>query len=553
MKKCSIMLSVLAMLCSSMTLQTISVSALEAATIEEMYMQNQETQEFPDPSATYTKAVENNLEFRLYADYAVLTKCNDREVTAVEIPAEINGLPVVGAIDSPFGYCRKLQKITLPDSFEHFVWLDLICTTAQRINMGSVGAHSGVIQIAAVDAEDETLIPSVSEVVVSEANPFYTTVDGVLYTKDMKTLIGCPPAKEMQSLNIPEQTERIGDYAFVACYHLENAVIPSNITHINNGAFAGCINLKSIAFPKHITSISGDMCYNCESLSDITFNGDIDTIGYGAFSKCSALETFEIPDTVIYIGSAAFEESGCFENINDIYYVDNWVVGSAEEIENVDIREGTIGIAEGSFFTRNQMHTINVPASVQYLNYIVFAQLTSQQISRMDYHCPVITEKAIAAAKSTKDFYIYDPECEIFDSEKTIPAQYKYIEYVESDEDYGTLIDGKFYKESNVYNDVIIHGYAGSTAQAYAEKYERQFEVIEDNVIKGDANADGKFDVSDVVAVQKWLLSVPDAALPDWKAADLCQDGVLNALDLSMLKRRLLYPDVPDMPVETLV
>ncbi len=100
---------------------------------------------------------------------------------------------------------------------------------------------------------------------------------------------------------------------------------------------------------------------------------------------------------------------------------------------------------------------------------------------------------------------------------------------------------------------MIIHGYAGSTAQAYAEKYDRQFEVIEDNVIKGDANADGKFDVSDVVAVQKWLLSVPDAALPDWKAADLCQDGVLNALDLSLLKRRLLYPDVSDMPVEKLV
>ena len=315
MKKCSIMLSVLAMLCSSMTLQTISVSALEAATTEEMYMQNQETQEFPDPSATYTKAVENNLEFRLYADYAVLTKCNDREVTAVEIPAEINGLPVVGAIDSPFGYCRKLQKITLPDSFEHFVWLDLICTTAQRINMGSVGAHSGVIQIAAVDAEDETLIPSVSEVVVSETNPFYTTVDGVLYTKDMKTLIGCPPAKEMQSLNIPEQTERIGGYAFVGCYHLENAVIPSNITHINNGAFAVCINLKSIAFPKHITSISGDMCYNCESLSDITFNGDIDTIGYGAFRKCSALETFEIPDTVIELGQYAFAECDVLETV----------------------------------------------------------------------------------------------------------------------------------------------------------------------------------------------------------------------------------------------
>ncbi len=543
MTKNRFMISVLTVLCGSMLLQAAPVSALEAATQEQLSAQNQEIQEFPDPDAAYTKAVENDLEFRLYADYAVLTNCSNNEITAVEIPAEVSGLPVVGSMDSPFGYCRKLQKITLPDSFLHFEWVDLIDTTLHTIQSGNIGTHSGVVQIAAA-ADEEELLPSVSEVIVSETNPNYTTADGILYTKDMKTLVGCPPAKELQSLSIPEQTERIGDFAFVGCQHLETAVIPSHITHINNGAFAICPKLKSIAFPKQITSVSGNMCYSCESLSEVIFRGELDTIGYGAFGKCPALKTFIIPETVTYIGNLAFEESGCIEDANGIYYIGNWVVGSAENIENADIREGTIGIAECAFFTRSQMHTVSVPASVRYMNYIVFAQLTASIVARMDYHCSFIQEKTITVARATKDFYIYDPECDIFDSEKTIPATYRYLEYTESDGDFGTLIDGKFYTETKVAGDVVIHGYEGSTAQAYAEKYNRKFEVIEDSVVKGDVNADGVFDISDIVAVQKWILTVPDAVLANWQAADLHQDGVLNSLDISLLKHRLLSPEI---------
>lgn len=59
-------------------------------------------------------------------------------------------------------------------------------------------------------------------------------------------------------------------------------------------------------------------------------------------------------------------------------------------------------------------------------------------------------------------------------------------------------------------------------------------------VVEGDVNADGKFTVADVVALQKWLLGVPDAHLANWKAADLCEDNKLDVFDLSLVKRRLL-------------
>lgn len=64
--------------------------------------------------------------------------------------------------------------------------------------------------------------------------------------------------------------------------------------------------------------------------------------------------------------------------------------------------------------------------------------------------------------------------------------------------------------------------------------------TVLDKIVEGDVNADGKFDISDVVLLQKWLLGVSDVTLPNWKAADFCEDGKLNVLDLCMMKRKLV-------------
>ena len=58
--------------------------------------------------------------------------------------------------------------------------------------------------------------------------------------------------------------------------------------------------------------------------------------------------------------------------------------------------------------------------------------------------------------------------------------------------------------------------------------------------VSGDVNADGNFDVADVVLLQKWLLAVPDTSLANWKAADLCEDDKLDVFDLCLMRRELL-------------
>lgn len=58
--------------------------------------------------------------------------------------------------------------------------------------------------------------------------------------------------------------------------------------------------------------------------------------------------------------------------------------------------------------------------------------------------------------------------------------------------------------------------------------------------IAGDVNADGNFNVSDLVLIQKWLLAYPDTELKNWKAGDLCQDGRLDVFDLCLMRKQLI-------------
>ena len=59
-------------------------------------------------------------------------------------------------------------------------------------------------------------------------------------------------------------------------------------------------------------------------------------------------------------------------------------------------------------------------------------------------------------------------------------------------------------------------------------------------ILMGDVNADGQFTVADVILLQKWLLTVPDTKLANWKAADFCKDNKLDVFDLCLMKRELL-------------
>lgn len=98
--------------------------------------------------------------------------------------------------------------------------------------------------------------------------------------------------------------------------------------------------------------------------------------------------------------------------------------------------------------------------------------------------------------------------------------------------------DGKCYIDSDgeyTTNENTIYGNASMillTAAVMSQECTR--------AVKGDVNADGMFNVADLVLLQKWLLAVPDTTLADWRAGDLCKDNKLDVFDLCLMRRELL-------------
>ncbi|SHM17855.1 dockerin type I repeat-containing protein [Ruminococcus flavefaciens] len=65
----------------------------------------------------------------------------------------------------------------------------------------------------------------------------------------------------------------------------------------------------------------------------------------------------------------------------------------------------------------------------------------------------------------------------------------------------------------------------------------------------GDANGDGEFGIADLVNMQKWLASSPDAKLSDLKAVDYCNDGEIDIFDLVAMRKKLIEVHQLDAPV----
>ena len=96
--------------------------------------------------------------------------------------------------------------------------------------------------------------------------------------------------------------------------------------------------------------------------------------------------------------------------------------------------------------------------------------------------------------------------------------------------------DGKCYIDSDgefTTNENTIYGNAAMILLTAAVLSQN-----EPDRVAGDVNADGIFDLSDVVMLQKWLLGAGE--LTDWSASDLCQDDRLNGFDLCAMKRMLV-------------
>lgn len=137
---------------------------------------------------------------------------------------------------------------------------------------------------------------------VDEANEHFTSVDGVLYTKDMKKLILYPIRKAETSYAIPEGVERIAADAFYKNETLEEVKLPSTLKEIGDMAFFKCKNIGLVTLPDGLQKIGPDAFSYCQGMSPVMYIPDsVTEIGSFAFYSCSNLKEF-------YMGAESEEQ-----------------------------------------------------------------------------------------------------------------------------------------------------------------------------------------------------------------------------------------------------
>ena len=224
---------------------------------------------------------------------------------------------------------------------------------------------------------------------------------------------------KLTSVTIGNGVTSIGNYVFSDCSSLTSVTIPDSVTSIGVSAFYNCTSLTSIDVPDGVTSIGDYAFYGCSSLTSITIPDSVTSIGYEAFYGCSSLTSVTIPDSVTSIGMDAF--SNCWGltsvNITDIAAWCNISFG--------DLFSNPIYYANNLYLNNELVTELVIPDGV-----------TS------------IGERAFQYCSSLTSVTIPDSVTSIYNSADTISPT------------------------------ATIYGHEGSIAQAYAEKYNRKFNVI---------------------------------------------------------------------------
>ena len=193
------------------------------------------------------------------------------QLSEISLPDSVE---VIG--DYAFSYCRKLKTMFIPRNVRY-------------IGSGAF-AQTGIQQFE-----------------IDPCNPFFTVVDGVIFSKDLKTLVAFPPAYRPH-YDIPVGTETIGAGAFDDC-NLDTIHIPDTVAKLGEQAF-DCSGLHKVFIPDSVKEI-GNMCFRGSSeMEQMRLPNGIQQLKC-IISGCRKLKTLDVPASVkrLDMDNIAFCES----------------------------------------------------------------------------------------------------------------------------------------------------------------------------------------------------------------------------------------------------
>ena len=144
-------------------------------------------------------------------------------LTEVVLPSTLKRLHIESI------YLEHLNKITLPASLEQ-----LDCAAIGSVMLKTIHIPAKVKIIGSGTFMD---CVGLENITVDENNPYYTAVDGVLYTKSMNCLVQYPNAKKDTEFTVPAKVKSLGLWAFLEVPALKELVLQEGLVLVEE-----CLN-----------------------------------------------------------------------------------------------------------------------------------------------------------------------------------------------------------------------------------------------------------------------------------------------------------------------
>lgn len=292
------------------------------------------------------------------------TDCHN--LTSVVIPDSVT---MIG--DLAFQDCDSLTSIVIPDRVTHIgnaAFQD--CDSLTSIAIPASVTHIGDSAFSGCNL--------LTDFTVAEANPNYSSLDGVLFNKN-QTVLFCCPGSRSGDYEIPQGVTTIENFAFYDCTHLTSIKIPTGVTAIKNYAFLDCDALTSVVVPDGVITLGDSAFRDCNNLTSVVIPDSVTTLGIEVFYNCSSLTSIEIPASVSEMGIWLFdyctslksitvaEENAHYSSLDGVLFDKDqktlicYPTGRSGEYV---VPDGVREIGDYAFYSRVGLSSVGMPDSV---------------------------------------------------------------------------------------------------------------------------------------------------------------------------------------------
>ncbi|MDR0983451.1 MAG: leucine-rich repeat domain-containing protein, partial [Ruminococcus sp.] len=206
--------------------------------------------------------------------------------TDIVIPSELGGC-VVTSIGAWAFIQSKITSVVFPESIKKIS--DTAFYGCRKLT--SVDIPAGITEIG---EEVFSGCYNLTAINVSEDNPNYTSIDGVLFSKDLTELVAYPGGKIDTEFTVLDTVTKIGAYAFVGDDFITSVTLPNSVTEIGDGAFYGCTSLTSVTIPDGVNEIKRMTFSDSTGLQYVVIPESVTTIGNDILRGCGDVTIYGV-------------------------------------------------------------------------------------------------------------------------------------------------------------------------------------------------------------------------------------------------------------------